>query len=371
MGAQGSAPHAQLLLVIQPPVSTRLFAADDAVGRPRRSGGSAVFVDTRSQALRAHAQRVAPSDASILLWGESGTGKKTLARHVHALSRHAAGPFHGVNCGACPTGQLEHEMLGYEKGAFRGAFSASAGWFEAASTGTLFIDEVQRLPLSLQARLLHVLQTGEVSRLGGRAPVPVQVRLIAATNCDLARAVEEGTFREDLYYLLRVAPLHVPALRERPGDILPLAQHFIERYRARLNYAPVFLSAEAEQMLMRHPWPGNIRELESAVHHAMLLSQGSTLSAECFALVSRLTGTGAAPEACQPRAALVAQLEAVLQQLYETLPGEVADVVETSLFRTAFAHCRHNQVKTAQLLGLSRNVVRGRLIAQGEINALK
>lgn len=352
-----------------------MILADETGGPPRRSTGAAVFVDSRSQTLRAHAQRVAPSDASILLRGESGTGKKTLARHVHALSRHAAGPFHGVNCGACPAHQLEHALLGYEKGAFRGAFSASAGWFEAASRGTLFIDEVQRLPPSLQARLLHVLQTGEVTRLGGRAPVPVQVRLIAATNCDLERAVEEGTFREDLYYLLRVAPLHVPALRERPGDILPLAQHFIERYRARLNHAPVCLSAEAEQMLVQHAWPGNIRELESAVHHAMLLSQGGTLSAECFALRARTAVTAPADRALPPRAALEAQLEAqleaVLRQLYETLPGEVAEVVEARLFRSAFAHCRHNQVKTAELLGISRNVLRGRLIALGEISALK
>lgn len=337
---------------------------------PHRASGGAVFVDARSQALLTHVQRVAPSEASILLWGESGSGKQTLARHVHALSRQAAGPFRGVNCGACPAGQLEHAMLGYEKGAFRGAFSAAAGWFETASGGTLFIDEVPRLPLHLQARLLHVLQSGEVTRLGGRAPVTVQVRLIAATNCDLAHAVEDGTFREDLYYLLRVAPLHVPALRERPGDILPLAEHFIERYRARLNYPPVTLCPETRQLLLQHAWPGNIRELENAVHHAMLLSQGSVLTPTCFALAHRVAPADAATGTA-PRAALVAQLETALRQLYEALPGEVAELVERSLFRTAFAHSRHNQVKTAQLLGLSRNVVRGRLIAHGEIDALK
>ena len=332
---------------------------------------TATLADERSLALLDHARRVAPSDATVLIWGESATGKKSLARFIHGLSTRSRGPFRAVNCGASGAGELEHDMLGYERGAFRGAFTSAAGWFESASSGTLFLDEIQCLPLHLQARLMHILQSGEVARLGGRQLMRADVRLIAATNSDLTQAVAEGRFREDLYYLLKVVHLQTPALRERPGDILPLARHFIDRYCARLNFPYARLSSEAESLLLNHEWPGNIRELENAIQHALLIGQGGVLDTGCFILAKLDRSQSLHRDHPFGREALVSQLESVLGGLFDAMPGLVADLVDRSLISTAFRHCRHNQVKTAQLLGVSRNVLRGRLIQYGEIDAQK
>jgi two-component system response regulator FlrC len=224
------------------------------------------------------ARRAADSRATILIQAESGTGKELLAKLIHAASPRRKGAFVAINCAAIPENLLESELFGYEKGAFTGATSAKPGRFELAEGGTLVLDEIGELPLALQGKLLRALQERTVDRLGGSRPIQVDVRLIALTNRDLVTEVKEGRFREDLYYRLNVIPLRLPPLRERASDLVLLAAHFTERYarendRATPKLSPSFLGA-----LARHPWPGNIRELENAIQRCVVLNHGSTLT---------------------------------------------------------------------------------------------
>ncbi|WP_330997916.1 sigma-54 interaction domain-containing protein [Pseudothauera rhizosphaerae] len=327
-----------------------------------------VFEDPRSMELLARIRLIAPSEASVLVMGETGTGKELVARHVHALSHRAGGPFIAVNCGAFPETLVESELFGHEKGAFSGAFTAKAGWFEAASGGTLFLDEIGDLPLSIQVKLLRVLQEREVVRLGSRRTVPIDVRVIAATNVRLEEAVAAGHFREDLYYRLHVVSLDLPALRGRPGDILPLARYFAAEYRQRLGYGAIALNAEAEAKLLAHSWPGNIRELENVIHHALLICRDGTIRPEDLHL-SALQGAPRGGEAAagDPRARLEAALAAYFEQNREGLYEHLEDVI----VRAAFEYSERNQVQAARLLGISRNVMRARLIRMGAIAALK
>ena len=209
-----------------------------------------VFEDERSRALLRRLEQVAPSHATVLVIGETGTGKEIVARHIHELSPRARGPFVAVNCGAFSETLVESELFGHEKGAFTGAVGTKPGWFEAADGGTLFLDEIGDLPAAVQVKLLRVLQEREVVRVGSRQPIPIDVRLVAATNVKLEQAVAEGRFREDLYYRLRVAVLELPSLRERPGDILPLAGFFLQQYRHRLQIAEVRMTGESERRLL-------------------------------------------------------------------------------------------------------------------------
>jgi len=330
-----------------------------------------VFQDPRSAALLERIRMVAPSDANVLIIGETGTGKELIARHVHDLSRRSGKPFVAVNCGAFSESLVESELFGHEKGAFTGAFSAKAGWFEAANGGTLFLDEIGDLPLSIQVKLLRVLQEREVVRLGSRRSVPIDVRVVAATNVRLQDAVAAGNFREDLFYRLHVVHLALPTLRERPGDILPLARHFIEEYRQRLGYGPVRLDASAEQKLGEHGWPGNIRELENVIHHALLICQNGVLGAEHLHL-SSLNIQRRSPDDEPPASATPQQaLEAVLRDLFNEPNEQMFEQIEETVMRTAFEFCHRNQVQAAKLLGISRNVLRSRLIKSREISALK
>jgi len=335
-----------------------------------------VFEDEKSRALLARIQQVAPSDATVLLCGETGTGKEIVARHVHELSPRREQAFVGVNCGALPESLVESELFGHERGAFTGAVSAKAGWFESAHGGTLFLDEIGDLPLSTQVKLLRVLQEGEVVRLGARAAIPIDVRLIAATNVDLLGAVRSGRFREDLYYRLHVAPLTIAPLRERPADILPIARHFLSLYarRLRLEHTPE-LDAGAEAALRAHAWPGNIRELENAVHHALLVGRGSKLTAadlrlprETIAELRAQPGAEAqVPHPPTPAPAGDDALEAAFARLFDAEPAGLFDHIVERLVRAAYERCEHNQVHTARLLGISRNVLRARLAHIGEL----
>lgn len=335
-----------------------------------RSGCLQVFEDPRSRALLAQVRALAASDAHALLLGESGTGKDMLAEQIHLGSARRGGPFLSVNCGAFPDAHVEGELFGYEKGAFPGAFSATVGWLESAQGGTLLLDEVDRLPPHLQVKLLRVIQDRQLVRLGGRRPIALQLRLIAATPVDLERAVRSGRFRDDLYHALRVAPLHVPPLRERPGDILPLARHFLAEYQQRMNFPPTRLSPEAEAKLLAHGWPGNLRELENVIHHALLLSREPIISGDLIALSGLQAGEApTAPAPASPSA--LGQLDDALERLCQDGPAELYKLIERSAVRTAWRHCRHNQVKAAQLLGISRNVLRARLIEFGDIAAQK
>jgi two-component system response regulator HydG len=236
----------------------------------------------RSQALREVLERVlrvAPSDATVLLTGESGTGKELVARALHAASRRAPHPFVPVNCAAITETLLESELFGHAKGAFTGAVRTRRGLFEEASGGTLFIDEIGETTPNFQAKLLRALQEGEIRRVGESMPVKVNVRVIAATNQDLKKAIAEKRFREDLYYRLNVVPLRIPPLRERPEDIPLLAAHFLGRHNRRTGQHRA-LTAEALQRLVEHPWPGNVRELENMVEQAAALSAGPEIRAQ-------------------------------------------------------------------------------------------
>jgi sigma-54-specific transcriptional regulator len=326
-----------------------------------------VFEDLRSKALLERIHLLAPSNANVLVTGETGTGKELIARHVHKLSPRADSPFVAVNCGAFSEGLVESELFGHERGSFTGATVARAGWFEAARGGTLFLDEIGDLPFSMQVKLLRVLQERQVVRLGSRTPIPIDVRVVAATNVNLEDAVAAGRFREDLYYRLQVATLHILPLRERPGDILPLAQHFLAVYGERLGLQHPSLSVEAMDILVsRHTWPGNTRELENVIHHALLVCRENIVRPEDLRLsplrprivTAALEDTEKAPDK--------AFQEALLALFQDGRPGLYAEI-EAAVMKAAYEFCHRNQVQTARLLGVSRNIVRARLMQCGEL----
>ena len=242
-----------------------------------------VAEDPHTRNLLALAARVAESDATVMLSGESGTGKEVFARYIHQHSPRAGKPFIAINCAAIPENLLEATLFGYEKGAFTGAQAAQPGKFEQAQGGTILLDEISEMPLGLQAKLLRVLQEREVERVGGKKPVALDIRVLATSNRDMLKEVAAGRFREDLYYRLNVFPIAIPALRERPGDILPLARHFLARHAARLQ-RQVRFAPEAEALLVRYGWPGNVRELENTMHRVLILTQGGTVSTETIRL---------------------------------------------------------------------------------------
>ena len=329
-----------------------------------------VFEDPRSVAILERIRMVAPSEANVLIIGETGTGKELIARHVHALSKRRKRPFVAVNCGAFSANLVESELFGHEKGAFTGAFSSKIGWFEAANGGTLFLDEIGDLPLSIQVKLLRVLQEREVVRLGSHKSIPIDVRVVAATNVRLQDAVAAGHFREDLFYRLHVVSLSLPTLRERPGDILPLANHFMDEYRDRLGYGPMSLDSGAERKLLQHNWPGNIRELENVIHHALLICPNNTLSAEFIHMSTLRLQRGLMDSSkveTTPQQALVEALHA----LFDQADGSLFESIEETVVREAFGYCKRNQVQTAKLLGMSRNILRSRLIKNHDITALR
>ena len=222
-------------------------------------------------------QRAAATDTTVLIEGESGTGKELFARSLHALSGRADAPFVAINCAAIPENLLETELFGYEKGAFTGAAARKPGKFEIAHRGTLFLDEIGDLPLTLQAKILRALEEKRFERVGGTAPLQVDVRLVAATNRGLKAAVAARRFREDLYFRLSVFPITVPPLRERAGDIPLLARHFVERFCRDLNKKPLVLSPEAVEQLQGYYWPGNVRELQNCIERAVILAEADTI----------------------------------------------------------------------------------------------
>ena len=254
-----------------------------------------VAEDVKTKQILEIVRRVAPSDASIMISGESGTGKEVLAKTIHECSSRADQPFVALNCAAIPENMLEAILFGYEKGAFTGAATAREGKFEQANGGTLLLDEISEMALELQAKLLRVLQEQEVERLGGKAAIPLDVRVLATTNRHLTAEVAEGRFREDLYFRLNVFPIELPPLRERCDDIIPLAYRFIERYRAG---KPLTLSAASEQQLLSHGWRGNIRELGNCIHRACILAPGSEITANDI-VFDALVGTECSRPAAQ------------------------------------------------------------------------
>ncbi len=346
-----------------------------------------VFHDPASLRLLAQVERVACSDATALIIGETGTGKELVARHLHHCSGRP-GPFVAVNCGAFSESLIDAELFGHESGAYTGASGARAGWFEAANGGTLFLDEIGDLPLGLQVKLLRVLQERQVVRLGSRRPIPLDVRLVAATNIDLARAVEAQHFRADLYYRLSVATLVLPALRQRSGDILPLVQHFIHQYCQRQGRPDAGLSPASVKALLHYGWPGNIRELENVIHYALIVARGDQIEPEDLRLspltpmsaeavagewsaalpASALTADAALAQAGAASDPLQRLADAFRELLHEGRPA-LYEAVEAALIRTAYAHAQSNQVQTARQLGVTRNTARTLLKRHGLIRA--
>lgn len=240
--------------------------------------------DPVSRNLFALATRVAQTDTTVLLTGESGVGKEVVARYIHKHSARRSGPFIAINCAAIPDSLLEATLFGYEKGAFTGAQQAQAGKFEQAQNGTLLLDEVTEMPLGLQAKLLRVLQEREVERVGGKKPVALDIRIIATSNRDMSEAVARGVLREDVYYRLNVFPLLIPALRQRREDIVPLARHFLAEHGARSGRSGLWLAASAEDALLRHAWPGNVRELENVMQRAVIFAPAEIVEADALHL---------------------------------------------------------------------------------------
>lgn len=230
------------------------------------------------------AEKVAATDSTVLISGESGTGKEVLARYIHQHSQRSGQPFVAINCAAIPENMLEAMLFGYEKGAFTGAYTATAGKFEQANGGTLLLDEITEMDISLQAKLLRVLQEQQVERLGGKKPIDLDVRIIATTNRELADYVAEGHFREDLYYRLSVFPLNWLPLRERQDDIKPLTQLLLQKHASKMKKTVPQLNVDAQRKLLSHPWPGNVRELDNTVQRALILHQGNMITAEDLVL---------------------------------------------------------------------------------------
>ncbi len=267
-----------------------LLAVVDRLLAPEEPEEEFVTGDSRVQELLELVERVAPADVPVLVTGESGTGKELIARRIHARSRRAAGPFVAVNAAALPETLADSELFGHERGAFTGAERARTGRFEEAGGGTLFLDEVGELPPALQAKLLRVLEERTVRRLGSERDLPVDVRIVAATNRNLARDVETGTFRRDLYFRLAVVPVALPPLRERPGDIERLARHFVARLAERHRVAVPELTPGALEALRGHSWPGNARELRNALESAVVVRAGEPVRPEDLRLSESAAG---------------------------------------------------------------------------------
>ena len=300
------------------------------------------------------AEQVATSDASVLIGGESGTGKEVLARHIHRRSRRAAGPFVALNCAALPETLLESELFGHERGAFSGAVARRVGKFEAADGGTLLLDEISEMDVRLQAKLLRAIQEREIDRLGGAAPVRVNVRILATSNRDLPAEVAAGRFREDLYFRLNVVGLRIPPLRERPADVPALAEHYARRY-AEVNGLPHRpLSATAVRRLTAHAWRGNVRELENAVHRAVLLATGDEIGPDAVELspypATKIAPGAAVPPPASDRAGGVAGLV-----------GRTVDEVERDLILETLTHTLGNRTHAATILGISIRALRNKL----------
>lgn len=316
--------------------------------------------DLSMKAVLQIADRIAPSDATVLITGESGTGKEVMSRYIHQKSKRANGPFISLNCAAIPENLLESELFGHEKGAFTGAIARRIGKFEEANGGTLLLDEVSEMHPALQAKLLRAIQERIIDRIGGTSPVKIDIRLVATSNRDMEQAVRDGKFREDLYFRLNVVNLQLPALRERPADIIPLASMFATKYSEQNGLPDKRLSPAATEKLRAHHWQGNVRELENTMHRAVLVSQEEEIEATAIMLAGQKTAS-------------VAQAAAVTAKAVEkvaasggggasgSLVGRTVSDVERELILNTLDHCLGNRTHAANILGISIRTLRNKL----------
>ncbi len=333
--------------VLPPPIRTREqdVPAEGAVASVE---GRIVSRDKKILAILGMLDRVAKSKSSVLIQGESGTGKELFARHVHRQSNRNLMPFVAVNCAAIPHHLLESEMFGYEKGAFTGASQRKLGKFELANNGTLLLDEIGEMDVHLQAKLLRVIQEEEVDRVGGHEPVPVDVRIIATTNADLLRGIDEKSFRSDLYYRVNVVPIKIPPLRERNGDIDLLSEFFLAKYSRRNGHPKSRLSADAIALLRAHSWPGNVRELENVIERAVLLCGGDSIVPENLCL-EELVPSGPAEETSTEERELSGGAGVTLRAMEKNLIFETLQSV------------KGNKTRASQMLGVSVRTIRNKL----------
>ncbi|ELI8803802.1 sigma-54-dependent Fis family transcriptional regulator [Klebsiella michiganensis] len=327
---------------------------------PEFPSSTPALIDPASKAFQSLLDKLAPTEATVLIVGETGTGKEVVARYLHHHSPRRHRPFLAVNCGALSESLAEAELFGHEKGAFTGAVQGHPGWFEAAEGGTLLLDEIGELSLPLQVKLLRVLQEREITRVGSRKAIKVDVRVIAATHVDLMQAIRERRFREDLYYRLNIALVPLPPLRQRRQDIPVLADHFLSLYARRLGRPARRLAPETLARLMEYPWPGNIRELENTLHNAVLLSKEEEIGPAQL----RLTTLNNEPSAAGDNELddfIRRQLSLPVEPLWERVTG--------ALIRGAMAHSDDNQSQAAALLGISRHALRTQLANLGIIKS--
>lgn len=324
----------------------------------------------QSKALLQLACRVAQSDASVMILGPSGSGKEVLARYIHQQSARATAPFIAINCAAIPDNMLESTLFGYEKGAFTGAIAACPGKFEQAQGGTLLLDEITEMPLNLQVKLLRVLQEREVERLGSRKTIKLDVRILATSNRELRQAVSEGVFREDLYYRLNVFPLSWPALNERADDIVPLAQHLLQRHCLQQQRALVSLSEAAAARLSGHSWPGNVRELDNVIQRALILQQGAVIDAVDILLeaTTAISKRGAESDIIEP----VYTAFDINPDNQPESTAEISDFKteiheqEHKLILATLQACAYKRKDVAQKLGISDRTLRYKLARMRE-----
>ena len=311
-----------------------------------RENHALIYGDKKTEAVLKLAKQVAPSEANILLTGQSGTGKEVFSRFIHDNSKRANKKFVAVNCAAIPETLLESELFGYEKGAFTGAVARRIGKFEEASGGTLLLDEISETDVKIQAKLLRAIQEKEIDRIGGKAPIKVDTRIIATSNRNLDECVKNGTFRQDLYYRLNVVNINIPPLKDRPDDIIVLAKHFAKKY-SELNDIPLKeMTPAAEQKLLNYLWPGNIRELENTVHRAVLLSTGDKIDADAI---------------------LLDDIDAVINPAAGTemsgaeFVGSTVASMERNLIIDTLKHTMGNRTTAANILGISIRTLRNKL----------
>lgn len=312
-----------------------------------------LFQDEKMKVQIKLAEKLAPSDASILITGESGTGKEVMARYIHNHSKRADQKLVSLNCAAIPDNLLESELFGHEKGAFTGAIAKRIGKFEEASGGTLFLDEISEMNPRLQAKLLRAIQEKEIDRVGGTKPIKVNIRIIATSNRHLEEEVKKGSFREDLYFRLNVLAIHLPPLRDRPKDIFLLANHFVQKFSGENGLPVLPVSLEAEKALEIYAWPGNVRELENILHRAVLLSQGEKyILPEHLQLNIRREDSSKTP---------ISDLQASEDFSGEVLVGRKVSDVEKELILNTLEHCLWNRTHAATILGISIRTLRNKL----------
>ena len=335
-----------------PPDAELIAAVLAAVADDRRE---LIYRDDAMARVVKLAQHVAGSEASVLITGDSGTGKEVLARYVHARSNRAKKALICVNCAAIPETLLESELFGHEKGAFTGAVARRIGKFEEANGGTLLLDEISEIDVRLQAKLLRAIQERVIDRVGGTKPVPIDIRIVATSNRNLAEAVRDGSFREDLWFRLNVVNLKIPPLRERPADVIELAQYFVKKYAAANGVTARPLSHDARRTLTLNYWPGNVRELENTMHRAVLMASGEEIGPEAI-----LTPDGTRIDQ-QKNAPAVAHAAFAAEQVSRGLVGRTVAEVERDLILQTLKHCLGNRTHAANVLGISIRTLRNKL----------